>query len=147
MMRTLTLLLLGVLATVASAQTPRTFLIRSASIIDAWTRKMITHVILEREPAANISFDAEFIKMRTSALLNGEDRGKRVATEKKEPTTTQLLEIIRTQTEIAKLGLDLSGVMELVAQEARAVTRAAGAVVELAGKQSIRNRQTHSRRA
>jgi diguanylate cyclase (GGDEF)-like protein len=49
-----------------------------------------------------------------------------------EPTSEQLLAVIRTQTEIAKLGLDLGGVLEAVAQEAQAVTGAAGAVVELA---------------
>ena len=49
-----------------------------------------------------------------------------------EPTPTQLLAIIRTQTEIAKLGLDLEGVMALVAREAQILTRASGAVVELA---------------
>ena len=52
--------------------------------------------------------------------------------ESHEPTSAQLLAIIRTQTEIAKLGLDLNGVMTLVAEEARAITKASGAVVELA---------------
>jgi diguanylate cyclase (GGDEF)-like protein len=61
-------------------------------------------------------------------------RGERVLPESdgSEPTPAQLLAVIRTQTEIVKLGLDLSGVMELVAQEVQAITRAAGAVVELA---------------
>ena len=49
-----------------------------------------------------------------------------------EPTPEQLLAIIRMQTEIAKLGLDLSAVMTLVAEQAQAITKAAGAVVELA---------------
>lgn len=40
--------------------------------------------------------------------------------------------IINTQTEIAKLGLDLPSVMSLVAQRAQELTRADGAVVELA---------------
>jgi diguanylate cyclase (GGDEF)-like protein len=44
----------------------------------------------------------------------------------------QLLAIIRTQTEIAKLGLDLPGVMTIVAERSRAITGASGAVVELA---------------
>jgi diguanylate cyclase len=44
----------------------------------------------------------------------------------------RLLMIINTQTEIAKLGLDLPGVMSLVAQRAQELTRADGAVVELA---------------
>ena len=49
-----------------------------------------------------------------------------------ELSSEQLLAIIATQTEIAKLGLDLEGVMALVAQQAHSITRAAGAVVELA---------------
>jgi diguanylate cyclase (GGDEF)-like protein len=49
-----------------------------------------------------------------------------------EPTPAQLLAIIRTQTEIAKLGLDLQGVMQVVAREAQALAGASGAVVELA---------------
>src|SRR5262245_20830879 len=49
-----------------------------------------------------------------------------------EPTASQLLAVIRTQTEIAKLGLDLNGVMTLVAERAQATTGATGAVVELA---------------
>jgi diguanylate cyclase (GGDEF)-like protein len=43
----------------------------------------------------------------------------------------QLLAVIATQTEIAKLGLDLNGVMSLVAEQALAVTHATGAVVEM----------------
>ena len=46
--------------------------------------------------------------------------------------TDRLLGVIKTQTEIAKLGLDLGGVMSLVAQRAQVLTNAAGAVVELA---------------
>ena len=48
------------------------------------------------------------------------------------PTPRQLLAVIRTQTEIAKLGLDLQGVMQVVARDAQALTGASGAVVELA---------------
>lgn len=44
----------------------------------------------------------------------------------------QLLGVIRTQTEIAKLGVDLAGVMSVVAARAQELTAAAGAVVELA---------------
>jgi diguanylate cyclase (GGDEF)-like protein len=44
----------------------------------------------------------------------------------------RLLEVIRTQTEIAKLGLDLGAVMSLVAERAQQLTSAVGAVVELA---------------
>jgi diguanylate cyclase (GGDEF)-like protein len=39
---------------------------------------------------------------------------------------------VRAQTEIAKLGLDLGGVMAFVAERVRLLTRASGAVVELA---------------
>ncbi|HEU4883065.1 MAG TPA: sensor domain-containing diguanylate cyclase [Longimicrobium sp.] len=49
-----------------------------------------------------------------------------------DPTSGQLLAIIRIQTEIAKLGLDLEGVMALVAREAQVITGSSGAVVELA---------------
>jgi diguanylate cyclase (GGDEF)-like protein len=41
-----------------------------------------------------------------------------------------LMEIIRLQTEIAKLGLDLSGVVEAVVERIPAITNADGAVVE-----------------
>jgi diguanylate cyclase (GGDEF)-like protein len=44
----------------------------------------------------------------------------------------RLLEVIRTQTEIAKLGLDLGAVMTLVAERTQRLTSATGAVVELA---------------
>jgi diguanylate cyclase (GGDEF)-like protein len=43
-----------------------------------------------------------------------------------------LLEIIRTQAEIAKAGLDLGGIMSLVADRVQLLTRASGAIVELA---------------
>ena len=46
-------------------------------------------------------------------------------------TNDRLLSVIRTQTEIAKLGLDLGGVITLVAQRAQEMTHADGAVVEL----------------
>jgi diguanylate cyclase (GGDEF)-like protein len=49
-----------------------------------------------------------------------------------DPTPAQFLAIIRTQTEIAKLGLDLNGVMDFVTQEAQAITNATGAVIEMA---------------
>jgi diguanylate cyclase (GGDEF)-like protein len=48
------------------------------------------------------------------------------------PVVDRLLRIIKTQTEIAKLGLDLGGVMALVAERAQKLTLADGAVVELA---------------
>lgn len=48
-----------------------------------------------------------------------------------EPLAPRLLDIIRTQTEIAKLGLDLDSVMNLVAERAQQLTHAQGAVVEL----------------
>lgn len=44
----------------------------------------------------------------------------------------RLLEVIRTQTEIVKLGLDLGDVIALVSTRAQQLTRASGAVVELA---------------
>lgn len=44
----------------------------------------------------------------------------------------RLLDVIRTQTDIARLGLDLLGVMALVAERAQSITGAIGAVVELA---------------
>ncbi|MYN45613.1 diguanylate cyclase [Pseudoduganella sp. FT93W] len=43
-----------------------------------------------------------------------------------------LLEVIRVQTEIARLGLDLGGVMQLVCQYASSLCHGDGAVVELA---------------
>lgn len=49
-----------------------------------------------------------------------------------EPAPAQLMAVIRTQTDIAKLGLDLNGVMTLVAERALAATGATGAVIELA---------------
>ena len=48
-----------------------------------------------------------------------------------EPTATQLLAIIGTQTEIAKLGLDLGAVMTLVADQAQKIIGATGSVVEM----------------
>jgi diguanylate cyclase (GGDEF)-like protein len=48
------------------------------------------------------------------------------------PGSQTLLEIIHVQTEIAKLGLDLGGVMAYVSERAQHLTRANGAVVELA---------------
>lgn len=44
----------------------------------------------------------------------------------------RLLQVIETQTEIARLGLDLGGVMDLVTRRAQTLTGAVGAVVELA---------------
>jgi diguanylate cyclase (GGDEF)-like protein len=43
-----------------------------------------------------------------------------------------MLGVIKTQTDIVKLGLDLGGVMALVAERTQALTGAAGSVVELA---------------
>jgi len=48
------------------------------------------------------------------------------------PESATLLEIVRAQTEIAKLGLDLGGVMSFVAERVQHLTQANGAVVELA---------------
>jgi diguanylate cyclase (GGDEF)-like protein len=49
----------------------------------------------------------------------------------KDATAAQLLAIIATQTEIARLGLDLGSVMALIAERAQTITEASGAVVEL----------------
>ena len=49
-----------------------------------------------------------------------------------EPSPTQLMSVIQTQTAIAKLGLDLNAVMTVVAEQAQQITHANGAVVELA---------------
>lgn len=43
-----------------------------------------------------------------------------------------LLEVIKTQTEIAKMGLDLGAVMQFVTQQTQKLTTAAGAILELA---------------
>lgn len=48
------------------------------------------------------------------------------------PSNETLLAIVRAQSEIAKLGLDLGGVMSFVAERVQQLTRADGAVVELA---------------
>ncbi|QNP40581.1 sensor domain-containing diguanylate cyclase [Lysobacter solisilvae (ex Woo and Kim 2020)] len=48
------------------------------------------------------------------------------------PSADLLLRVIQVQTEIARLGADLGGVMALVAERTQALTRAAGAVIELA---------------
>ena len=47
-------------------------------------------------------------------------------------TQEQLLSVIQTQTEIAKLGLDINAVMTLVVDQVQHLTHARGAVVELA---------------
>lgn len=48
------------------------------------------------------------------------------------PTRKQLLHVIRIQTEIAKLGLDLGGVMQFVVEQTLPLVGADGAVIELA---------------
>lgn len=48
-----------------------------------------------------------------------------------QPTRDQLLAVIETQTSIARLGLDLDGVMDVVAKRALTLTEADGAAVEL----------------
>jgi diguanylate cyclase (GGDEF)-like protein len=48
------------------------------------------------------------------------------------PDPAVLREVIRTQTEIAKLGADLGAVMHLVAEQVKGLTQAGGAIVELA---------------
>jgi diguanylate cyclase len=51
---------------------------------------------------------------------------------KPEQNPDRLLGVIRTQTDIARLGLDLGGVIALVSERAMTLTGAGGAVVELA---------------
>ena len=51
---------------------------------------------------------------------------------KKIATQAQLLSVIQTQTEIAKLGLDINAVMTVVVDQVQQLTHASGAVVELA---------------
>lgn len=51
--------------------------------------------------------------------------------ESNQPTSSQLMSVIQTQTAIAKLGLDLNAVMTVVAEQAQYMTNAKGAVVEL----------------
>ncbi|MEW9584358.1 diguanylate cyclase [Paraburkholderia sp. DGU8] len=48
------------------------------------------------------------------------------------PSSETLLAIVRAQTEIAKLGLDLGGVMSFVTERVQQLTQADGAVLELA---------------
>jgi diguanylate cyclase (GGDEF)-like protein len=48
------------------------------------------------------------------------------------PSAAILLEIVRAQTEIVKLGLDVGGVMAFVTEHVQQLTRANGAVIELA---------------
>src|SRR4051812_26830222 len=68
--------------------------------------------------------------MRSSLIHKGFSMDQRKSGA--EPSNEALLEIIRTQTEIAKAGMDLGGVMALVTERAQLLTRATGAVVELA---------------
>ncbi|WP_414447556.1 diguanylate cyclase [Burkholderia sp. 22PA0099] len=58
------------------------------------------------------------------------------------PSAETLLEIVRSQTEIAKLGLDLGGVMAYVAERGRHLTHAQSAVVELAEQDDMVYRAT-----
>lgn len=73
MKRPLTLLLLGALVKMATAQAPQTFLVRSSTVMDTWTQKMVAHVILEREPSAMLSFDTGMFKVRTIGPHSGEE--------------------------------------------------------------------------
>lgn len=50
---------------------------------------------------------------------------------KYEPTVKQLLSVIKTQTAIAKLGLDLNAVMVMIAEQSQTIIAADGAIVEL----------------
>ena len=46
-----------------------------------------------------------------------------------QPTVEQLLSVIKTQTEIVKLGLDLDSVMTVVAQQSKNIIEADGAII------------------
>ena len=48
------------------------------------------------------------------------------------PSSQQLMEVIRIQTEIAKLGLDLGGVMQFIVEQTLPLIDADGAAIELA---------------
>lgn len=52
--------------------------------------------------------------------------------ESTQPNQNMLMEIIHIQTEIAKAGVDLGGVMDMVTRHAQRMTRASGAVIEFA---------------
>lgn len=58
------------------------------------------------------------------------------------PSSNELLEIIRIQTEIAKLGLDLGGVMSFVVQQTLSLLHADGAAIELAEGEDMVYRAT-----
>ena len=58
------------------------------------------------------------------------------------PSPQRLMDIIKTQTEIAKTGLDLSKIMDLVAQRAHGLTGGTGSVVELSEGEDMVYRAT-----
>lgn len=72
MVRPLLTLVFATLTALAFAQAPRTFLVRSASPIDAWAEKMVSHVVMELEPQAMVSFDTPLIKIRTSEHISSQ---------------------------------------------------------------------------
>lgn len=57
-----------------------------------------------------------------------------MATQNKNTTLSPdtLLQVIKIQTDIARMGLDLGAVMQLVTQQTQELTKAAGAIIELA---------------
>lgn len=52
-------------------------------------------------------------------------------------STEKLMEIISVQTEVAQLGMDLAGIMDLVTRRTQQITRASGASVELIEKDEL----------
>ena len=66
-------------------------------------------------------------------MLNQRNNGNSAAPdERSTPTETELLSaVLRTQQEVATAALDLNAVMNLIAERAQRLTRAAGAAVEL----------------
>jgi len=53
------------------------------------------------------------------------------------PSREQLMQVIRIQTEIAKLGLDLGGVMQFIVEQILSLIEADGAAIELAEKDEM----------
>lgn len=72
MVRPLLTLVFATLTALALAQAPRMFLVRSASPIDAWAEKMISHVVMDLEPHAMVSFDTPLVKIRTSEHVSSQ---------------------------------------------------------------------------
>ncbi|MBK3783161.1 GGDEF domain-containing protein [Burkholderia sp. R-69608] len=74
----------------------------------------------------------EYLSRRMSPNNLSSERPLQTAFNNVVPDNETLLAIVRAQTEIAKLGLDLGGVMSFVTERVQQLTQADGAVVELA---------------